>query len=107
MRKSAVYADCAHELFKVVLEAILGISENNCEIMFHITSHVLFIISHKVSKEHGDKLIARFEDKDERDRPSKVVDEISHWLQQKTVVGRMFGGDQCKKFEEEVHVSVL
>ena len=106
MRKSAVYTNSAHELMKVVVKEISGVSENHCEILFNITNHVLLIISHKVSKEHGDGVIVQLEDIDENDRPSKVVDEIGHWLLQKPVVGHvMFGGAQFKKFEEEVNVS--
>lgn len=106
MKKSAVYANYALELMKVVMEAISGVSEDHCEMMFHITRHVIDIISFKVSRKHVDGIIVQLEDTDESDKLSKVVDEIDCWLINKTVVGHtMFGGAQFKKIEEEVRVS--
>ena len=84
---------------KALMEELAGISASHCEILHHITHHVLSIMSLEVSKEHGDP--------DEYDKPSKVVETIGQWLQSKAGVGHVkFGGFQLKKFDEEVFVSV-
>ena len=89
------------------MEELAGISESHCEILYHITRHVLSIISLKVSKEHGDRDVVSLEDLDECDKPSKIVETIGQWLLNKSSVGYVkFGGMQLKNFDEEVRVSI-
>ena len=90
------------------MKELEGISENHCEIMHHITRHVLSIISLKVIKEHGDEARVNLEDLDEIDKPSKVIGIIEQWLLHEACVGHVkFGGLYLKKFDEEVRVSIL
>lgn len=100
--KSTMFANHAHELLKAVMKRLAGISEGNCEILYHITHHVLSIMSLKVSKEHDDKVQVNL---DKCDKPSNIAKTIGQWL---LCVGYMkFGGMQLKNFEEEVHVSFI
>ena len=107
-RKLTAFVKVAHELMEAIMKELEGISESHCEIMHHITHHVLSVISLKVSKEHCDEAKVNLEDLDEIDKPSKVIETIDRWLEHKACVGHVtFGGFHLKKFEEEVRVSIL
>ena len=106
-RKLTAFVKIAHEVMEAIMEELVGISESHCEIMHHITHHVLSVISLKVSKEHGDEVRVNLEDLDESDKPIKVMKIIEKWLAHKASVGHVkFGGSHLKKFEEEVRVSI-
>ena len=86
-----------------VLDALTGTSENQCQILHHLIDYVIFVISEKFKKQHGDEATVCLE-KLENDWPAKAVELIGQWLQ-KVIEFVKFGGAQLKKFGDEVHVS--
>ena len=87
-----------------VLDALTGTSENQCQILHHLIDYVIFVISVKFKKQHGDEATVCLE-KLENDWPATAVELIGQWLQK--VIGHVkFGGALSKKFGDEVHVSL-
>ena len=88
-----------------VLDALTGTSENQCQILHHLIDYVLFVMSEKFKKQHGDEATVCLEKVDENDWPVKLVSElIGEWLQ-KVIGHTKFGGAQSEKIGDEVHVS--
>ena len=97
-REYSKLRDNAYMIMRGVLNALTGTSENQCQILHHLTDYVLLVLLEKIKNQHGDKAIVCFEDLDEHDRPAKVVELIGQWLRK--VIGLRFGQRFC-----EVHVS--
>ena len=103
-RKYSKLRNNAYMIMGGVLDALTGTSENQCQIVYHLIDYVIFVISEKFKKQHGDEATVCLEKLDENDRPAKAVELIGQWLQK--VIGHVkFGGAQLKKIGDEVHVS--
>ena len=94
---------CTYNLVKTVLNALTGTSENQCNVLLLIISHVLFVISGKLKSHHNGKVY--LEDLDEEDKPATVLELVGRWIQTRVVGHVKFSGVQFKKFREEVQVS--
>ena len=104
-RKYSKLRNNAYMILKGVLDALTGTSENQCQILHHLIDYVLFVISEKFKKQHGDEATVCLEKLDENDWPAKTIELIGQWLQK--VIGHVkFGGARLKKFGDEVHVSL-
>ena len=102
-RKYSKLRDNAYLIMRGVLDALTGTSENQCQILHHLIGYVIFVISEKFKRQHGDEATVCLEKLDENDWPAKAVELIGHWLQK--VIHVKFGGAQSEKFRDEVHVS--
>ena len=105
-RKSSKLRNNAYTIMGGVLDALTGTSENQCQILHHLIDYVIFVISEKFKRQHGDEATVCLEKLDEHhDWPARAVELIDQWLL-KVIEHVKFGGDQLKKIGDEVHVSL-
>ena len=75
-RKYSKLKDNACLIMRGVLDALTGTSENQCQILHHLIDYVLFVMSEKFKKQHGDEATVCLEKVDENDWPVKLVSEM-------------------------------
>ena len=103
-RKYSILRTNAYAIMRGVLDALTGTSENQCQILHQIIDYVIFVISEKFVRQHGDEATVCLEKLDENDWPAKPVELIGQWLQ-KVIGHTKFGGAQSEKNGDEVQVS--
>lgn len=104
IEKRDLLMELTQHLTKAVLTKLNGASKKDCEILNHMVTHFLVVMSNKVEREQGESDSIHVEDLEEsNDKPDKLIELIDKW-QQKVIGHQRFGGTELKKFEDELRV---